>query len=77
MIIRNLQEEKIMLVFDEALEIVLSSAHSLGAERVNIANVTGRVLAEDIKADIDMPPFDKSAMDGFACRTNWLGALRL
>lgn len=62
-----------MLVFDEALEIVLSSAHSLGAERVNIANVTGRILAEDIKSDIDMPPFDKSAMDGFACRRANLG----
>ena len=62
-----------MLVFDEALEIVLSSAHSLGAERVNIANVTGRVLAEDIRSDIDMPPFDKSAMDGFACRKADLG----
>ena len=62
-----------MLVFDEALKIVLSSAHSLGAEHVNIANAMGRVLAEDIESDIDMPPFDKSAMDGYACQRADLG----
>ncbi len=31
------------------------------------------MLREDIVADIDMPPFDKAAMDGYACRTCDLG----
>jgi molybdopterin molybdotransferase len=57
-----------MIPFEKAFEIVLSSARVLGAERVGIAEAVGRVLAEDVKSDIDMPPFNKSAMDGYACR---------
>ncbi|UCE50368.1 MAG: molybdopterin molybdotransferase MoeA [Phycisphaerales bacterium] len=57
-----------MLLFEEALEIVLNSARPLGAERVRLANAADRVLAEDVKSDMDMPPFNKSAMDGYACR---------
>ena len=57
-----------MLPFQEALEIVLNSARPLGAERILLADATGRVLAEDVASDMDMPPFNKSAMDGYACR---------
>ena len=57
-----------MLSFEKALEIVLSSAQPLGTERVDIADAANRILAEDIKSDMDIPPFNKSAMDGFACR---------
>ncbi len=58
-----------MIKFEEAYEIVQSSAKFiLSDERVNFTNTLGRVLAEDIFSDINMPPFDKSAMDGFACR---------
>ncbi len=57
-----------MLPFEEALRTVLDSAHRLGSERVDIARVVNRILAEDVKSDIDMPPFNKSAMDGYACR---------
>lgn len=57
-----------MLAFEKAFEIVLKSAYLLGTERVEIARVINRVLAEDVKSDIDIPPFNKSAMDGFACR---------
>jgi molybdopterin molybdotransferase len=57
-----------MLQFDKALEMVLRSAHRLDAERIEFDHALNRILAEDIKADIDMPPFNKSAMDGFACR---------
>lgn len=38
------------------------------SERVNITDSLGRILAEDILSDIDMPPFNKSAVDGFAVR---------
>jgi molybdopterin molybdotransferase len=57
-----------MLTFEEALRTVLDSAHSLGSEPVDITLATGRILAEDVKSDMDMPPFNKSAMDGYACR---------
>ena len=57
-----------MLKFDDAFEIVMGSARRLGTERIGIDGALNRVLAETIVSDIDMPPFNKSAMDGFACR---------
>jgi len=57
-----------MLAFEKAFEMVLGSAYLLGTELVGIAHAVNRVLAEDVKSDIDIPPFNKSAMDGFACR---------
>ncbi|MHC4117981.1 MAG: molybdopterin molybdotransferase MoeA [Planctomycetota bacterium] len=57
-----------MLSFEKALNTVLSSARPLGVESVAIADAVNRVLAEDVKSDMDMPPFNKSAMDGYACR---------
>ncbi|UCE99462.1 MAG: molybdopterin molybdotransferase MoeA [Planctomycetota bacterium] len=57
-----------MLPFEKAFEIVLNSAYLLGTEKVDIANAANRVLAQDVKSDIDIPPFNKSAMDGYACR---------
>ncbi|MHC4073536.1 MAG: molybdopterin molybdotransferase MoeA, partial [Planctomycetota bacterium] len=57
-----------MLPFEKALDTVLKSARPLGAERVGLAEAANRVLAEDVKSDMDIPPFNKSAMDGYACR---------
>ncbi|MHC4499869.1 MAG: molybdopterin molybdotransferase MoeA [Planctomycetota bacterium] len=57
-----------MLTFEQALEIVLGSAREPCTERVDISRALGRVLAEDVKSDMDMPPFNKAAMDGYACR---------
>jgi molybdopterin molybdotransferase len=57
-----------MLTFEKAFETVINSARQLGSEQVDITDAANRVLAEDVKSDIDIPPFDKAAMDGFACR---------
>ena len=57
-----------MIPFEEALGIVLQSAKTLGVEKSDFMESVGKVLAEDIQSDINMPPFDKSAMDGYACR---------
>lgn len=57
-----------MITYEEALEIVFSHAGLLETENVDFTDSLGRVLAEDIVSDMDMPPFDKSAMDGYACR---------
>ncbi|HID21971.1 MAG TPA: molybdopterin molybdotransferase MoeA [Planctomycetaceae bacterium] len=44
------------------------SQHSERTERVEVAQASGRVLAEDIVSPLDVPPFDRSAMDGYAVR---------
>ncbi len=54
----------------EALQIVLNTPSILGVERVFWQNAIGRVLAEDIIADHDFPPFNRVMMDGFAFRFN-------
>ncbi|MCK4537651.1 MAG: molybdopterin molybdotransferase MoeA [Candidatus Krumholzibacteria bacterium] len=59
---------KEMITFDEAFAAVMTSASPLGSEEVSLDDAAGRVLFEDILSDMDMPPFDKSAMDGYACR---------
>lgn len=62
-----------MLALEDATQVVLASACQLGSERVNLAMAVDRILAEDVISDIDMPPFDRSAMDGYACRRVDLG----
>ncbi len=57
-----------MLDYKDALDLILSVAAPLPAENVELQYSLNRVLAEDIFYDTDMPPFNKSAMDGFACR---------
>jgi molybdenum cofactor synthesis domain-containing protein len=57
-----------LISVDRALEIVLASAPVLPAEPVELAAALGRVLAEDVAADTDLPPFDRAAMDGYAVR---------
>ncbi|MCK4663450.1 MAG: molybdopterin molybdotransferase MoeA [Bacteroidales bacterium] len=57
-----------MILFEKAHDIVLKSANVIGTETVNINTSLNRILAKDVYSDIDMPPFNKSAMDGFACR---------
>ncbi|MBN2130654.1 MAG: molybdopterin molybdotransferase MoeA [Sedimentisphaerales bacterium] len=57
-----------MIALKEALQIVLSSARALDRERVKMRESLGRVLAEDVASDMDMPPFEKSLVDGYACR---------
>jgi molybdopterin molybdotransferase len=60
-----------VLNFDEALECVLHHAATLAApekEEITLLDSAGRVLAEDVAADRDQPPFDRSTRDGFAMR---------
>ena len=57
-----------MIPFEKAYEIVMGSVVRTGTERIPFTDSPGRILAEDVTSDIDMPPFDKASMDGFACR---------
>ncbi len=57
-----------MIVFEEALKRMLNSGITLGTELCFYHHTVGRVLAKDVLSDINMPPFNRSAMDGYACR---------
>jgi molybdopterin molybdotransferase len=58
-----------LLSMEEALRLVLERVRPLGSERVPLGDAAGRVLAEPAVASVDLPPFDSSAMDGYAVRT--------
>jgi len=55
-----------MIAVDEALGIVSEHALRLDEEVVSLSNAIGLVLNEDLSSDLDIPPFTKSMMDGFA-----------
>ena len=57
-----------MISVEEAREMVLAGISVLGTERVSTLDSIGRVLAADVVSDIDVAPFDNSAMDGYAVR---------
>ena len=56
-----------------AQRVVLESVATLGAEQVKLGQSLGRVLAEEVRANRDQPPYDISAMDGYALRSADLG----
>jgi molybdopterin molybdotransferase len=67
-----------MISFEKAFEIVMSRVRVLEPEQVELCAALNRILAEDVQSDLDMPAFDKSAMDGYACRSEDLpGPLRV
>ncbi len=57
-----------MIPFEQALETALGVARKLPSEMIDLPKALSRILAEDVKADMDMPPFDKSIVDGYACQ---------
>ena len=59
-----------LLNVDEAIARILEQIKVLEPETVHLTESTGRVLAEDILSDEDLPPFDNSAMDGFAIKAS-------
>ncbi|MCY7354338.1 MAG: molybdopterin molybdotransferase MoeA [Lysobacter sp.] len=63
------------LLFDDALTIVkeIANTHRLPSESIALSRAHGRILAEGVIASMPLPPFDNSAMDGFAFRHADLG----
>ena len=55
-----------LLNVDSALSNILASIKRLPDEIVSLADALDRVIASDIVSPIDLPPFDNSAMDGYA-----------
>ena len=58
-----------MISVEEALKLILSTTPILGMEKVDIITALGRVIGEDIYSPSDIPPFDNSAMDGYAVKS--------
>ena len=58
---------------DEALALISKATHTVaGSELVDLNNAKGRVLAAPVFARANLPPFDNSAMDGYAVNTDSL-----
>jgi len=62
-----------MVTLQRAREIVFGEARATEREPVALEAALGRVLARDVVSDIDVPPGDMSALDGFACRREDVG----
>ena len=57
-----------MISVAQAIQIVKDQTRPLPSEKVVLAKARGRFLAEEVIADSDLPPFDRSQMDGYAVR---------
>ena len=66
-----------LIAIEEARRRVLEEVHGLDAEEVPLDRALGRVLAAEVRSPIDVPPFDGSAMDGFAVAEPEGGELRV
>ena len=62
-----------MITIDEALNLVLSNLPECHFEAVDFRSALGRVLAENLVATHDIPPFPRSAVDGYALRSQDAG----
>lgn len=58
-----------MIAFEQARRTVLSASEALAVQRVPVNASMGRVLADDVYSPEHLPPFDNTAMDGFALAT--------
>ncbi|MGB7202018.1 MAG: gephyrin-like molybdotransferase Glp [Pyrinomonadaceae bacterium] len=55
-----------MIPVSKAIKLIDRETQSLGSEKIALSAAVGRILAENIVADADLPPFDRSMMDGYA-----------
>src|SRR5690349_2987961 len=64
-----------MISFDEAIRLISAIARPLGTDRIPLSEASGAILAEPVRARIDAPRTDVSAMDGYALRESDLETL--
>ena len=50
----------------KAQKIIDSSLKKVGVEKISLENAHKRVLSEEVKSNLNSPPFERSAMDGYA-----------
>ncbi|MFN3404962.1 MAG: molybdopterin molybdotransferase MoeA [Cytophagaceae bacterium] len=65
-----------MLSVREANDLINSYARDFGVETIELAKADGRILAENIESDRNYPPFNRSAMDGYAIRQQDFGVYK-
>jgi molybdopterin molybdotransferase len=66
-----------LLTVEQASDVILKDVPTLRVTEVSLSAAPGHVLAEECVSDLDMPPFDKSMMDGYALRAADAGALEV
>ena len=54
---------------ETAVEMILQYAQPVGTGKIGIRSALGRVLSEDIHAPVNLPPFNRSPLDGYAVRS--------
>ncbi len=55
------------LLYDDAMRMVMDAARPLDrVEHVTLAEADGRIVSADVISSVDVPPFDRAAMDGYA-----------
>ena len=59
-----------LISLEEALARIFEQVRPLDAEPVPLATAAGRVIADEARSGVDLPPFASSAMDGFAVRSS-------
>ncbi len=57
-----------LLPIPDAIDLIFKNLSSLKVEKIKVEDALHRVIAEDIVSEIEMPPFDKSAVDGYAVK---------
>jgi molybdopterin molybdotransferase len=57
-----------MLSIDDAINIILEQTPSLASTDLPLAEAVGSILRQDALSDLDLPPFDRARMDGYAVR---------
>ncbi|WP_214227507.1 molybdopterin molybdotransferase MoeA [Pedobacter sp. B4-66] len=66
-----------MISFEEAITTISTLSQPFETEYINLEDADNRILAEDIYADRDYPPFNRAAMDGYAIMlSDWESGLR-
>ncbi|MFT6360111.1 MAG: molybdopterin molybdotransferase, partial [Saprospiraceae bacterium] len=63
---RYLIEKTTMILFQQAVQIVLAEVKDFGTEKASMMAALGRILREDLIADREFPPYDRVTMDGIA-----------
>ncbi|MEA1915953.1 MAG: molybdopterin molybdotransferase MoeA [Campylobacterota bacterium] len=56
------------VTIDEAMELIYKNISAVSIETINIENSSGRILAQNVTSTHNLPPYDNSAMDGFAVK---------
>ena len=64
------QKPDMFVSFETALDGILASISTVDGEQILLNQAYGRILFEDIKSDVNVPPVDNSAMDGFALKAH-------